>query len=356
VHDGELVFSQLVQGDVFGEMALLDPDVRSASITAQVDTTLLRLDQPSLYELMSNHVEVARVIIHVLCQRLRDSTQDLIRDALQRRELERELEIGRQIQAGFLPSTLPQLPRWEIAARFQAAREVAGDFYDVFTLPQDQRISLVIGDVCDKGVGAALFMTLFRSLIRATSTSNCFTNRIDLSPASPDSPEDWTQAPLDSSVALKSSLKLTNNYIARNHGQTSMFATLFFALLDPVSGTLTYINGGHEAPIVFGPSGIKTTLHPTGPAVGLFPGVDFGTRQIVLEPGDTMLAYTDGITEALNAKRELFTQERLWAIVEQTSMTAKAILAEIEASLAAHTAGALQSDDITMLAVSRLSA
>ncbi|NIP22387.1 MAG: SpoIIE family protein phosphatase, partial [Phycisphaerae bacterium] len=155
-------------------MSALDLDVRSASITAKVDTTLFQLEQQSLYDSMSDQIEVAREIIHVLCQRLRGNMQDWAEDFQHRKALERELEIGREIQNSFLPDELPQLPGWEIAAYFQAAREVAGDFYDAFTLPREKKIGLVIGDVADKGVGAALFMTLFRSLIRATATSDYF--------------------------------------------------------------------------------------------------------------------------------------------------------------------------------------
>jgi len=98
-------------------------------------------------------------------KRLRDQEQ------LYLKGLERELEIGRQIQAEFLPSELPQPPGWEIAARFQAAREVAGDFYDAFTYTKDGRIGLLVGDVCGKGVGAALYMSLFRTLLRAVASA-----------------------------------------------------------------------------------------------------------------------------------------------------------------------------------------
>ena len=140
-------------------------------------------------------------------KRLRDLEQ------LYLKSLERELEIGREIQKGFLPAELPSANGWEIAAHFAAAREVAGDFYDAFCLGPEEQICLVIADVCDKGVGAALFMTLFRSLLRFTiGAAELFDVR---SPAE----------------KLERAVTLTNNYIAHTHGHTNMFATVFIGLL-----------------------------------------------------------------------------------------------------------------------------
>jgi len=153
-------------------------------------------------------------------------------EKLYRRALERELEIGREIQTGFLPEKLPAVEGWELAASLMSAREVAGDFYDAFELP-DGNLGLVIADVCDKGVGAALFMTLFRSLIRITSNQEYF--------------EHAEKGSLSPSTAqrLRRAISLTNNYIAETHQESGMFATLFFGSLDPRDGRLTYINGGH---------------------------------------------------------------------------------------------------------------
>ncbi len=351
VHDGELFFNNLYKGDVFGEMAALDPDVRSATITAEVNSVLFRLDQHSLYDLMTEQIEVVREIIHVLCQHLRNRVYDLAQDFQQRQALEQEMEIGRKIQASFLPDVLPQVPGWDIAAYFQAAREVAGDFYDAFTLPHQKNIGLVIGDVCDKGVGAALFMTLFRSLLRATSNSNNFMGWPDSSVVVPNSLDEQLQVMTN----LKDSVILTNNYIARTHGQTNMFATLFFAILNPTTGSLMYINGGHEAPIIFNGNNVKAHLETTGPAVGIFPGTDFKVQEARLEPGDTLIAFTDGVTEAPNQNREFFTKERLVSLLQESNLSAADLLHHIEANLSAHAAGTDQFDDITMLAVKRIS-
>ncbi|MDE3089520.1 MAG: response regulator, partial [Chloroflexota bacterium] len=175
----------------------------------------------------------ARIDASLEKKRLRD------REHLYLKGLERELEIGREIQFSFLPDALPQPPGWEIAARFLPARQVSGDLYDVFALHGDAQIGLVIADVCDKGVGAALYMALFRSLLRVTSNLDYFADRHR--PSAPSNP----------AANLKNAVALTNNYIARTHEQASMFATLFFGILDPATGALIYINGGHQPPIIF---------------------------------------------------------------------------------------------------------
>jgi sigma-B regulation protein RsbU (phosphoserine phosphatase) len=256
-------------------------------------------------------------------QRLQERQAELLK-------FEREMQIGRQIQADFLPEQLPQVPGWEITACFHPAREVAGDFYDAFTLA-DGRIGLVIADVVDKGVGAALFMALFRSLIRFFGG----------------------QHPLGKSSALDG-IKLTNDYISRNHSRSNMFATLFFAALDPASGVLTYINGGHNPPVVISAGGaIKARLKPTGPAVGMLPDQVFKNQQISLDPGDTLVTFTDGVLDARDPAGQLFTEKRLLALLEQPVPSATTLLARLEADLKTHIASADQFDDITVLVARR---
>ena len=261
-----------------------------------------------------------------------------------RRGLERELEIGREIQFSFLPDELPQPPGWEVAARFLPARQVSGDLYDVFSLQGDRKIGLVIADVCDKGVGAALYMALFRSLIRATSNLDYFADRLNGSSPS---------APFSDTANLKNAVVLTNNYIARTHEHANMFATLFFGILDPATGALTYINGGHEPPLIFGAGGVKAQLPRTGMAVGLTPDASFGIADARLEPGDTLLAFTDGVVDAQNSANESFSREKLISLLTVPAPSAAALIDRIETSVREHIANADQFDDITMLAVHR---
>lgn len=288
-----------------------------------------------------------------------------------REAMERELEIARRIQASFLPGILPQPEGWEIASRFEAAREVAGDFYDAFSLAGGRRTGLVIGDVCDKGVGAALFMALFRSLIRAFAdqhyslgwmdvlASDALDNKAsgEMSPESRQSASVHRRRELLSpgTTALKKAVVLTNDFIARNHEQANMFATLFFGVLDPSTGSLTYINGGHEPPILVGQSGIKARLAPTGPAVGLFPGMEFRIEQIELESRDTLLAFTDGVPDARNSADQPFGLLKLEHMLQQPATTAEDFLENIVQALHEHMASAEQFDDITLLALRRIS-
>ena len=272
---------------------------------------------------------------------------------------EGELEIGRRIQAGFLPERLIQLPGWDIAARFQAAREVAGDFYDVFTLAGGKRIGLVVADVCGKGVGAALFMALFRSLIRAFADQHYSLGWMDVlsddvsGRQSAPSPGRRRALLSTGTTALKSAIDLTNKYIARNHGRTSIFATMFFGVLDPITGSLMYINAGHEPPLVIDRTGVKARLDPTGPAVGLFEGMDFGIGQVELAPDDILCAFTDGVTDARSPHGEFFGEERLLSLVKEPTDSAAALLDRIQSQVESHIAHADQFDDITMLAVRR---
>lgn len=258
-------------------------------------------------------------------KRLRDQEQAYLQAVKQ------EMELGRRTQADFLPSVLPQSPGWDIAAAFYPAREVAGDFYDAFAL-SGNRLALVIADVCDKGVGAALFMALIRTLIRAFAEQAAFTAHDALN-----------------------SVPLINNYIVRHHHQNKkhMFATLFFGVLELDTGLLTYVNAGHDAPILLNPAGVRALLEPTGPAVGLMANGAFARKQAYFEPGDMLIAYTDGVTEARNAAGAFYTEARLLALLEQPVASAGAALERIEASVRAYVSHGPLADDLTMLAVRR---
>ena len=158
----------------------------------------------------------------------------------------------------------------------------------------------------------------------------------------------------DTASELLRTVRLTNDYIARTHGRSNMFATLFFGMLDPATGSLLYVNGGHEAPILFGRGGAKTRLPPTGPAVGMMPDMPFEVREAQLEAGEGLLAFTDGVTDARGAAG-FFGEGRLLALLADTVPSAAGLLDAIEAGVLAHAAGSEQTDDITLLAVRRFS-
>ncbi|HEU5158523.1 MAG TPA: PP2C family protein-serine/threonine phosphatase [Streptosporangiaceae bacterium] len=298
------------------------------------------------------------------------------------REYERELSIAHEIQSGFLPEQLPTPPGWEVAARFEPAKQVGGDFYDVFELIKGQRIGFVVADVCDKGVGAALFMALIRTLVRHTAEHTGSWNLMDgglvgtptteadgadrhaddgagdgagADDVADDVADDLTIAPMLSIAAgpLVQAVVGTNRYLARNHLRQGYFATIFFGVFDPVSGALLYINGGHNPPVLVRADGGHTMLAPTGPAVGMLSDSTYTLGHTSLEPGDTLFTYTDGVLEARDIGGHLFGMERMMDVVGKPGPTADQLLDDVDASLRRFVGSAEQADDITMLAIRR---
>lgn len=269
-------------------------------------------------------------------KRLRDAEKMIAR------AMERELDIGRAMQAGFLPKVMPRVAGWEFATYFQAARQVAGDFYDVFELPLEKRVGILLGDVSDKGVGAALYMALFRTLLRATMQWDEFA--LAAAPALQSDAE-----------RLRTSIRLTNNYVAMMHGHTSMFATLFAGLLDPTTGALCYLNQGQTPPMVLDAQGIKSELALTGIPLGIRLRETIQVRETIIERGETLLLYSDGVTDAQNEKKEFLDEAMLLNEIRTLGAQAPAVVLErVVARVDAHVNGAARFDDITLVAVKRL--
>lgn len=274
-----------------------------------------------------------------------------------KKKAERELEIAREIQSSFLVKDYPQPEGWEIATHIRPARQVSGDFYDVFPIATSKQIALLMADVCDKGVGAAMYMAIFRSLFRAYSDQQYIMR--------------WAGTPTESrgesptgmfrrdailasgAPSLKNAVDLTNNYIATNHGNANMFATVFFGLLDPVKGELLYINAGHESAFVISENGLQKRLDPTGPAVGMLPNMEFKIESITLDRGNSLLLYTDGITDALSPTEEQFAEPRLVEAATSPALSARARIQNIMTALDLHIAHREQYDDVTLMAVQR---
>jgi len=214
---------------------------------------------------------------------------------------------------------------------------------------------VVIADVCDKGVGAALFMALFRSLLRAFAEQH-YDQEIEIDANKINVPQEMQTVFMKRSVgvsALKKAVLLTNNYIARHHGDANMFATVFFGVLDVMQTTLYYINGGHEPPLLVHKDGTHEYLEPTGPALGLFPDMEFNVEKVRLKSGDLLVAFTDGITEAKSSASTFYGDDRLRQMVSQPVSSAGEALDILLKDLRTFTAGAPQSDDITVLALRR---
>lgn len=250
-------------------------------------------------------------------------------EELRRRRLEDELALGRQIQLSLLPESPPQVEGWDFAAAYRPARMVGGDFYDIFELAGNpNQLGLVIADVAGKGVAAALFMALSRSIIRTKS----MTGRL---PAAV--------------------LTRANRMIFRD-SRSKLFLTAFYATLDLETGWLAYANGGHNYPLWrhAGTDEIEE-LVSKGIILGAFEHIELEEREIHLAPGDTIIFYTDGLTEAMDEAEQLFGEDRLIEAIRQLSPTAPAqeLLAAITAANEAFTGDTPQADDVTLLIVKR---
>lgn len=268
----------------------------------------------------------------------------------------RELEIGREIQLSFLPAHMPAPEGWELVARFHPALEVAGDFYDAFLLPHGY-VVLIIADVVGKGVTAALFMAIIRSLFRALFQQYYYDAQ--RTAAAVDGLTDKRLGAIDRE-ALVNAVRLTNAYLIANHADTYAFATLFAGVLEPHTGRMIYVNAGHNPPLVLSanrPDGrvVREELAPTGPAIGLLLNAGYKVGEIALQAEEMLYAFTDGVIEARNPAAEEFGQERLEKLLAGNDGPAEAALAAVVAAVREHTAGAEAFDDVTMLGLRRLS-
>ncbi|MBK9712782.1 MAG: PP2C family protein-serine/threonine phosphatase [Kouleothrix sp.] len=237
-----------------------------------------------------------------------------------------ELDLAAQIQASFLPAALPVAAGWQFAAALEPARQTSGDFYDLIELPGG-RLGLLVADVADKGTGAALFMALSRTLIRTYALEH---------PAEPE-------------VVLRDA---NRRMLADAH--TSMFVTAFYGVLETATGRLAYASAGHNPPYLLSLCGEPRRLGRTGIPLGIEAGAAWQSCAATVRPGDTLVLYTDGVSEAQNEREEFFEEERLLASVQGSrGGSAQAIQAALLAAVRAFAGAAPQSDDITVMVVVR---
>lgn len=339
IHNEDVVVTHLGVGQVFGEVAALSYELRTASVTAEMDTALIKLEQTAIYNTLSTQPDAARCVIQALCKRESEIIEEKFDRLVKARVMENELDIGQKIQRNFLPEVIPEIDGWDMKGLLQPARKVAGDFFDFFVVPKPSCLGIVIGDVCDKGLGAALFMTLFRSLIRSIAIHR---NVVGENPDRDDVVN-----------TLRHAIALTNKYIASTHASSSMFSSVFFGLLIPETGQLCYINAGHESPLIIGFSGVRQELTPTGPVIGLFEDAEHHVAMAEILPGEVLFGYTDGATDAQNEAGEQFTEERLVVLASEGARNGGALLNKLYTSVEGFIGKADQFDDITMISVYR---
>jgi serine phosphatase RsbU (regulator of sigma subunit)/anti-sigma regulatory factor (Ser/Thr protein kinase) len=244
-------------------------------------------------------------------------------EAVTRQRFEQELEVARLIQQNFLPKELPELPGWQVAAYYQPAREVGGDFYDVIPLP-DGRVGFVVGDVTDKGVPAALVMSATRSVLRASAQRLIEPGEV---------------------------LERVNEHLCPDMPE-KMFVTCLYGVLDPESGLLRFANAGHDVPYVKTADGVEE-LRARGMPLGLMPGMKYEEKEAVLAPGESVLLHSDGIVEAHDPDREMFGFPRLKQTVADAPGGQRLIDRVLRDLAGFAGAGAEQEDDITMVTLER---
>ncbi len=265
---------------------------------------------------------VARVETHLALHALQRDLEQA------NRRMEQDLLLAAQVQASFMPGKLPDLPGWEMAVSLLPAKLISGDFYDVIVLPGGD-VALLIADVVDKGVGAALYMAMSIALLRTALAEF------------PDEPGRVCEA------------------VSRQlHGYASgnQFVTVFLGILDPQSGRLVYSNAGHNPPLLLGdthPEGL-VQLKKTGLALGVLEDSAWQSQCAQLEPGDALILYSDGITDAENERQEFYRLHRLMAVAgDNAPRPAAAIRDAILASVQEFMGAAEQSDDMALLVVAR---
>jgi sigma-B regulation protein RsbU (phosphoserine phosphatase) len=277
----------------------------------------------SLPMIAANAVGVAvfaLIIRNLITERKTAAEKDRYRRELERREY--EMETAKGIQQSLLPESPPQVEGFELAALSLPAWEVGGDFYDFISISQD-KWGLVIADVSGKGVPAALFMALSRTLVRANAVGD---------------------------LTASEAIQRANSLIAQD-ARSGMFVTLFYAVLESKRKRLNYVNAGHNPPLLLkGSAGGIILLQAKGIALGVMDDIDLEEGELELASNDTVILYTDGVTEAINEKEEQFGQERLMQVIAQsTDLPAQDLIDKIKEEVTAFAKGQPQFDDFTLV-------
>lgn len=342
----ELVLNVISTGEYLGEMSLIVPDgERSATARARVETILLSMSRDEFTALLKHHPLLAKAMVSVLSERLESTNVATFRDLteknralqkaydelkaaqeqlIEKERLERELQVAAEIQLSILPTVLPSHTSCDFGARILPARQVGGDFYDVFHVDEN-KVAILIGDVTDKGVPAAIFMARSHALIIAES---------------------------DSSKDPEQVLKRVNAHITKLE-KTSQFVTVTYGIMDINSYQFTYARAGHEPALLLEADGKVTRIpHKPGMAIGLWNDITLDVDTIMLPPNATLFIYTDGMTDCRNPAGEAFGLENTTRTLAQAvDMPAQGVCDFMLKSLQTYQSNAPQDDDITLVAI-----
>jgi serine phosphatase RsbU (regulator of sigma subunit) len=254
--------------------------------------------------------------------------RELLEQALAHAVTDQQLETAKTIQKSFIVETLPVVDGIELSAYFLPAYEIGADWFDALAI--DNVCYLAVADVCDKGVASALFMSVFRTLVRYGLSKESIHG--------------------SSNTPISEVVSLVNNYMAKNHGETLMFATMFLACFASDTGLLHYVSAGHETPLLRkGDHCLR--LDAKGPAMGLFQGATYELRDVQLDPGDVLVIFSDGIIDARSPSGDPFGMDRLESMLlaMSDSLTADQIASEIKTNVSEHINDADQFDDMTLM-------
>lgn len=342
----ELLLNLLYEGEYLGEMSLVQPGGhRTASARARGDVVLLTMSRKQFLDLIQRHPELSSAMVSVLSQRLDNTNVATFRDLteknrqlqqaydelkaaqeqlIEKERMEKELQVAANIQMSILPDVLPLVEGYDFGGRILPARQVGGDFYDVFDLG-DGKFGVLIGDVADKGVPSAIFMARAHALIIAEA---------------------------DKLISPGEVLRMVNEHITRFEKSTQ-FVTALFGVLDTATGEFKYARAGHEPPLLLDPGGeVHRLPHQPGMALGLWENITLDEYSLTLPKGSCLLMFTDGMTDCRNPRGEPFGLER----VKNTLRNLKGDSAQkgcdqLFETLMKYQNGSKQDDDVTLVAI-----
>jgi len=344
--DDELLLNIVPTGEYIGEMSLIQPGgLRTASARARGDVTLLSMSRAQFRSLLQRHPELSSTMVNVLSQRLDNTNVSTFRDLteknrqlqqafdelkaaqeqlIEKERLERELKVAADIQMSILPDVLPVHEHFDFGGRILPARQVGGDFYDIFPLDQD-KIGVLIGDVADKGVPSAIFMARAHALIIAEA---------------------------DSSTSPGEVLRMANKHITRLEKSTQ-FVTALYGVLDTRSGEFSYARAGHEPPLLLQEDkNVHRLPHKAGMALGLWENIILDEYSLSLPQGSLLVMFTDGMTDCRSPKGEPFGLERIKTTMAALwRATAQARCDHLFDTLMIYQSGSKQDDDVTLVAI-----
>lgn len=365
--DNELILNVVHKEEYVGEMSLLQPDgQRTTSARARGDVVLLSLSRSQFRELLQRHPELARPMVSVLSQRLVNTNVQTVRvyseknrqlqsandelkaaqgqlternrqlqkaidelraaqeQLIEKERMERELKVASDIQMSILPDVLPIHPSFDFGGRILPARQVGGDFYDVFDLG-DNRIGVLIGDVADKGVPSAIFMARAHALIIAEA---------------------------DTATSPGEVLRKVNTHITRLEKSTQ-FVTALYGVLETATGEFKYARAGHEPPLLLDAEGlVKRLPFQSGMALGLWEEIALDEDHFIMPKDSLLVMYTDGMTDCRNPRGEPFGLERVkTTIAALKGFTAQSGCDQLFETLMQYQNGSKQDDDVTLVAI-----